>query len=76
MNLTTLQEKFAQLPDALQQEALDFVEFLIHKYQAQDARSANSGSSSENRGGYGSWKGKIALSEDFDAPLDDMKEYM
>ncbi|MBK9016713.1 MAG: DUF2281 domain-containing protein [Saprospiraceae bacterium] len=30
----------------------------------------------KKRGGYGSLKGKIWMSPDFDAPLDDMKEYM
>ena len=30
----------------------------------------------KKRGGYGSLKGKIWMSPDFDAPLEDMKEYM
>jgi Protein of unknown function (DUF2281) len=26
--------------------------------------------------GYGSWAGQIVMSDDFDAPLEDLKEYM
>lgn len=28
------------------------------------------------RGGFGIWKGKIWMADDFDEPLDDFKEYM
>jgi len=28
------------------------------------------------RGGFGIWKGKVWMADDFDAPLEDMKDYM
>jgi hypothetical protein len=59
------------LPPQLQQEVFDFIEFL-----AQKAKNVQSTTQTEpqKRGGYGSLKGKIWMSDDFDAPLEDFKE--
>jgi len=51
---------------------LDFIEFLMRQKQGTDP---------ENKGGrktpvLGLAKGKVVVPDDFDAPLDDFKEYM
>lgn len=62
-------EKVRLLPEALQTKVLHFAEFLAE-------REAASAPSQKTRSGFGILKGKIHLSDDFDAPLDEMKEYM
>jgi len=59
------------LPEPLQQEILHYAEFLAHNY----AKTTPS-KTSQTRQGFGSWQGKIVMADDFDAPLEDMKEYM
>lgn len=65
-----LWEKFRQLPESGQQAVAKFIEFLLSQ-----SKQPESGAKVKQRSGYGSWKG-IRLSPDFDAPLDDFKEYM
>ncbi len=57
-----------QLPEQFKQEVLHYVEFLQAKYNAQNQKSKNRKA--------GSAKGKYKLASDFDAPLEDFKEYM
>ena len=61
---------YEQLPDNYKQEANDFIEFLLSKIVN------NKIADSKSRGGLGIAKGKYNMSEDFDEPLDDFKEYM
>ncbi len=56
------------LPENLKQEVMDFVGYLMAKYKLE--KKPHSGPV------FGSAKGKYVLSDDFDAPLDDFKEYM
>jgi hypothetical protein len=61
--------KLHQMPLSVQQEALDFIDFLVLKYQKQQTpvkvRKA------------GTMKNLVAyMAPDFDAPLEDFKEYM
>jgi hypothetical protein len=65
MQESLIQQRLAQLPASLQQEVLDFMEFLLHKYEGPRKRPV-----------FGSAKGKYQLSADFDAPLEDFKDYM
>lgn len=65
-----LLEKFRQLPESSQDAVAKFVDFLLSQ-----AKRTENGSKAHKRGGFGSWKG-IRLSPDFDAPLEDFKEYM
>jgi hypothetical protein len=59
--------KIERLPPALQQEVSDFVSFLLNKYPALDAAPHPRA---------GCMKGTFTLmSEDFNAPLDDFKDY-
>jgi hypothetical protein len=57
-----------QLLEQLKQEALPYVEFLQAKHNAQNGKRKNRKA--------GSAKGKYELAPDFDAPLEDFKEYM
>ncbi len=57
-----------QLPEQLKQEVLHYAEFLQKKYAAQNRKNKDRKA--------GSAKGKYKLAPDFDAPLEDFKEYM
>ena len=57
-------EKLRSLPLEKQQEVLDFVEFLEQKIREKRRRQA------------GSAKGLVTISDDFDEPLEDFKDYM
>ena len=67
MNTVNLYTKIEALPPDLKKEALAFIEKLI---------KMNKKNKLESHAGFGSLKGKIHLSDDFDEPLDDFKEYM
>ncbi len=69
---TTL-EKLAALPESLQIEVMHYIDFLSERYEKQLAETQPK---PKKRGGLGILKGKIWMSEDFDEPLEDMKEYM
>lgn len=55
------------LPKALRDEVSDFIEFLKKKAKTKSKLKKRE---------FGCMKGKIKLSEDFDAPLDEFKGYM
>lgn len=65
MNDLTLEAKIMKLPAEYRKEVSDFVDFLAAKNSSEPRKSF-----------YGSLKGKIVMSPDFDAPLDDFVEYM
>jgi Protein of unknown function (DUF2281) len=79
-------EKLEQLPEALQTEVLHYIEFLAEKYAKKiptqvpliedEEQPTGPESEKKKRGGLGILKGKIWMAEDFDEPLEDMKEYM
>lgn len=60
-----------QLPETLQQEVLRFVSFLKQEHQSEVKQE----NTSKERT-FGRSKGKYILSEDFDEPLEDFKDYM
>lgn len=66
MGQLTLNTKFESLPPNLKKEVNDFVDFLVSKSKSDAKKPAK----------FGSAKGKIKMSADFDAPLDDFKDYM
>jgi hypothetical protein len=85
----TLLEKLEVLPESLQTEVLHYVEFLLEKHQKnkpsclseirqklQQELAKLTPEEAEKRYGYGSLKGKIVMSDDFDEPLEDLAEYM
>lgn len=71
MDNISLYTHINSLPPNLKQEVRDFVEFL--KQKADKAEKANSRNPQRL---YGVLKGKIEISEDFDDPIDDFKDYM
>ncbi|MEZ0486135.1 type II toxin-antitoxin system VapB family antitoxin [Fibrella aquatica] len=73
--LEQIDSKASQLPPELQAEVLDFIEFLaIKKVKTQPINDAPSPQLPNKRG---AGKGIITfIADDFDAPLDDLKDYM
>ena len=67
MKQVNLYNKISFLPENLQAEVIDFIDFLLSK---------NLGNTKKKKPKFGCLKGKIKISEDFDAPLEDFKEYM
>lgn len=64
--------QFYQLPTNLQKEVLDFMAFLLQKQQIKKMPETNKPIRKA-----GSMKGLIVyMSEDFNAPMDDFKDYM
>jgi hypothetical protein len=64
-------EIWDNLPESLQQEALEYLQQLAASWQPTTQEKV-----AERRKGFGSWKGKIHIADDFDAPLEDFKDYM
>lgn len=62
-----LYNEIARLPDNLKLEVYDFVEFLKKKYEIKPKI---------NERQYGIAKGFFKMSDDFDEPLEDFKDYM
>jgi hypothetical protein len=60
------------MPESLKNELLHYAEYLLEKYPNIKKPSEQI----ENDHGYGSWKGQIIMSDDFDEPLEDLQEYM
>jgi hypothetical protein len=70
---TTILEHLQQLPESLQQDVLHYIESLLK----QQAQSNLSEATPPNRQqAFGIWQGKVHMSNDFDAPLDDLEDYM
>jgi hypothetical protein len=65
--LVTLHDKVEALPLNLRKEVMLFIDFLIEKSGKNAQKTQRT---------FGSAKGKIHISEDFDEPLEDFKEYM
>ncbi len=64
--------QLSSLPENIRQQVLDFIAFLMRQEQGSDP---------ERKGGrktpvLGLAKGMVVVPDDFDAPLDDFKEYM
>lgn len=72
MSSADLFVKIDSLPEDLRRQVTDFIEFLLHRKQA-DHTVPNGGRPTPVPG---LAKGKVVIPDDFDAPLDDFKEYM
>lgn len=68
MSNAQLAEEIASLPANLQEEVQDFVAFLKTKVQKQQVPL--------QKRQFGAGKGLVTMADDFDAPLEDFKEYM
>ena len=67
MESLQLYKKISSLPGDLKKEVNDFVDFLLSKKKSQIRKKQPK---------FGSAKGQIYISPDFDEPLDDFKDYM
>ena len=66
-------QKLEELPESLQTEVLHYIEFLIEKH----AKNCTQEQLTKKRRFAGTMKDMfVPLPNDFDAPLEDMKEYM
>jgi hypothetical protein len=66
MTSTMLYTKISALPPSMIKEVNDFVEFLKSKQKKNKIKERK----------FGCAKGLFIMHDDFDAPLDDFKEYM
>lgn len=65
----------ADMPDALKIEILHYAGYLITKY-SQNSEVNSQPETPKKKRQAGLLKGKIWMSDDFDEPLEEMKEYM
>jgi hypothetical protein len=65
-------EQLQKLPEPMQQKALQYIESLLaeHEQEEEGTKQIN------RKDAFGIWKDQILMAEDFDAPLEDLKEYM
>lgn len=68
MNDLDIYAKLAELPDEFKKEAHDFVDFLKTKMTDKEKET-----NKKRKAGLA--KGLIEMSDDFDEPLDDFKDY-
>jgi len=67
MEIIVLEQKVKQLPLQARREVLDYVDFLLFKYRDRQTLKPYAGC----------MKGTVTrMSEDFNEPLDDFKDYM
>lgn len=69
MTTFSLYKKLEQLPPDLKIEVQNFIDFLLDKNNSKNEIQVI-------KREFGSLKGKIHLSKDFDDPVDDFNEYM
>ena len=62
-------EKIKMIPVAYQQEVEDFIDFILQKKVPQKNEQKSTRK-------LGLLKGKMKMHDDFNAPLDDLKDYM
>ena len=62
----------------MQQEALQYIEGLVakHNQSVQTPPLVRSRTGGNRKNAFGIWKGEVWMSDDFNAPLDDLQEYM
>ncbi|MBK8195864.1 MAG: DUF2281 domain-containing protein [Lewinellaceae bacterium] len=73
MSDLTLQAKIDALPAHLKKQVAEYIDFLLTKKKAEAKRN---GAAKPFKPGFGGAKGLIVLSADWDAPLEDFKDYM
>jgi len=73
--LQNIEESLKQLPYSLQVEVFHYIEFLKSNYAKQSLENSEV-KQSKKRDGFGIWQGKISMSEDFNAPMEEFEEYI
>ena len=70
MTTMILERKMNRLPSAIQQEVSDYIDFLLYKYRINSKIA-------QPQPRAGCMKGVVTwMSDDFNAPLSDFKDYM
>ena len=77
-------QQLSQMPEGMKQELLAYFDYLLFKYQVQSlAKAPRLSNPMEKRTQLhrsapkaGFLKGTFVMASDFDAPLDDFKDYM
>jgi hypothetical protein len=69
---TAILKNVEKLPESVKQAVLDYTEFLVNQYAPESPKTEKAA----KRGGLGIWQGKIWMSDDFDEPIEDLKDYM
>ncbi len=69
---TAILKNVEKLPESVKQAVLDYTEFLVNRYKEEVPKTEKAA----KRGGFGIWQGKIWMADDFDQPLEDLKDYM
>jgi predicted AAA+ superfamily ATPase len=67
-------QKYKLLPDVVQKQISDYIEFLVSKYQKNQESEHHH--QEKKKSNFGSAKGLIIISDDFDEPIDEFKPYM
>ena len=62
--------QLSSLPEDVRKQVLDFIEMLMKRHEENPVESQ------PKKRPIGMFKGKIRMADDFDAPLDDFKDYM
>ena len=70
MTTAIIEQKLASIPQEYLDEVAVFLDFLSYRIQKSEAQNQNI------KRVPGIMKGEVYMSDDFDAPLDDFKEYM
>jgi len=65
--------QIASLPEDVRSQVVEFIEFLLQRRKKDDRPTQKA---DPNLRPLGKFKGKIHMSDDFDEPLEDFKEYM
>ena len=79
LNDSLLIQTFNSLPGKLQEEAWDFMQFLLFKYEQESKKKPEkkTGKNIKSKRQFGYFpKGSFEMSDDFDASLECFKEYM
>lgn len=70
MTTALIEQKLASIPQEYLDEVAVFLDFLSYRIQKTEVQNRNI------KRVPGIMKGEVYMSDDFDAPLDDFKEYM
>lgn len=69
---TEILKTLAKMPEPLKTELLHYANYLVANYS--EAKSEEK--LPQKTHGFGSWSGQIIMSDDFDEPLEDMRNYI
>ncbi len=69
MNNELILSRLNNLPEELREEVADFIEYLVFRHKKKQNQR-------QKYPVFGSCKGLFIISDDFDEPIEDFKEYM